>query len=308
MTFNTTLHHAFDVDLATLYGLEESIMIHHFQYWIRHAKSLGKNQHEGRTWWYQSIREISAHFDYWSIKQVEKILNKLVDKKIIIKGNFNKNPFERKCWYAFENEKMFAISPFGEMQIRKRGNDISLNGEMLLDKDKNNKRDNETTTIPPPTHEPPMYDENGGGGFSYRKKKEEELIFLPMKEIMKHFPDASIDLLEKAIKEARHTNKPISDPIKYLKVIYLRLNDTAKKSKTKHIASTVSEEEIQILHENRSFLEMIKNKLSIDILEKRKVKILGDVIEIKKGYIPIYIKEFKRLIMNEIPELKEICR
>lgn len=100
-------HHSFDVNLAAKLSIEEAIMIHHFQHWITINKRLNRNFHEERTWTYQTQDEITAHFPYWDRYQVIKIINKLVEKKILTKGNFNKVKFDRTVWYAFVEEPHF---------------------------------------------------------------------------------------------------------------------------------------------------------------------------------------------------------
>lgn len=110
MTFSSSQHHSFDVNLATQLGsIELAILVHHFQFWINHNKKSGKNKIEGRTWTYQTREDIAAHFPYWNSDKVKRLLDKLVKLKVIKKGNFNKLVMDRTCWYSFENEKMFTM-------------------------------------------------------------------------------------------------------------------------------------------------------------------------------------------------------
>lgn len=116
-------HHSFDADLAVkLKSVELAVLVHHFQYWIRHNAEMGKNLHEGRTWTFQTLKDIAAHFPYWSYKQVERLVNKLVELEILIKGNFNTSTYDRTVWYAFKNESRFCISRNREMEIPESGN------------------------------------------------------------------------------------------------------------------------------------------------------------------------------------------
>lgn len=144
-----TIHHTFDVDLATKIGnVNVSILIHHFQFWIKHNKALGRNEHLGRTWVYQTVKEICAFFPYWSPRQVENIIQKAVNFKILIKGNFNRSKFDRTVWYAFENEEMFTISPNGEMQKTKRLNANNQMVEPIPDSKEDSKEDKNTYAPP----------------------------------------------------------------------------------------------------------------------------------------------------------------
>lgn len=102
------LSHSFSVELAEKYGIECAILISHFQFWIEQNQAMGRNYHDGRTWMYQTQKEIAAIYPYWSEDTVQRTIKKLEEHKIIIKGNYNKSSFDRTVWYAFENEEMFT--------------------------------------------------------------------------------------------------------------------------------------------------------------------------------------------------------
>lgn len=140
MVCKSSPHHSFDIQLAAEYGIEEAIIIHHFQHWIRVNKKLKRNFINGRTWSYQKIEEIAAHFPYLTEDRVREILEKLCTGKsrrskekefepILIKENFNDNKFERQLWYAFIDESMFFSKNDYEM-----ANAIFDNGECHLPK------------------------------------------------------------------------------------------------------------------------------------------------------------------------------
>src|ERR1700731_2932470 len=101
--------HSFSVELATKYGPECAILINHFQFWIEQNRATGKNFHDGRTWMYQTQKEISAIYPYWSEKTIFRIIQKLVEFGVIVKGNYNKSSYDRTAWYAFKNEGEFLI-------------------------------------------------------------------------------------------------------------------------------------------------------------------------------------------------------
>ena len=118
-------NHSFDIHIATEYkSIEIATLVWHFQYWIMKNKRLGRNFIEGRTWTYQTNLEIAAAFPYWSIYQVERLIKKAIELKILRKHNYNKSQFDRTVWYAFENEEKFGISRFREMESAESGNGI----------------------------------------------------------------------------------------------------------------------------------------------------------------------------------------
>ena len=101
-------HHSFDIRLASMYGVEEAIIIHHFQHWIRVNRKLHRNFYENCTWTYQTYNEICAHFPYFSYHKVRYAIKNLIKKRILKKGNFNKRKGDQTVWFAFCDEQEFV--------------------------------------------------------------------------------------------------------------------------------------------------------------------------------------------------------
>jgi hypothetical protein len=142
----TSTHHSFDTSLAREYGVHEAILIHHFQHWIKinirndKRKKNDKHYKDDRHWTYQTIESISDHFEYLSIKQIRRIVDKLESLNIIIKENYNDKPYDRTIWYAFNDEKMFLqIADNKEdknaphRELPKRANGFVQTGEPIPD-------------------------------------------------------------------------------------------------------------------------------------------------------------------------------
>jgi hypothetical protein len=104
----TNQSHSFSVDLAEKYGVECAILINHFQFWIRQNQAMKRNFHDGRTWMYQSQKDIAAIYPYWSEDAVFRNIKKLIACGVLIKGNYNKTKFDQTAWYAFANENIFT--------------------------------------------------------------------------------------------------------------------------------------------------------------------------------------------------------
>jgi hypothetical protein len=131
-----SLHHSFDIELAGQYGIEEAIIIHHFQHWISHNKRLNRACHNSRTWSYQTLDEIAANFPYMNKSKVFDIIQKLClgksrksrkfefeFKPILMKGNFNKKKYDQTVWYAFIDEEKFIGLGNSKEVIGKSQND-----------------------------------------------------------------------------------------------------------------------------------------------------------------------------------------
>ena len=100
----------FECDHAVKYGDREAVMIQHFKYWIEKNKTKRINEHDGRTWTYNSIEAFTKVFTFWSVMQVRRIIDSLVKQAVILKGNYNKAGYDRTTWYAFQDEADFLFT------------------------------------------------------------------------------------------------------------------------------------------------------------------------------------------------------
>lgn len=102
-------HHSFDIQLASQYGIEEAIVIHHFQHWIRINQIAKRNIIDGRCWSYQTRKFILEHYPYWSFGQIRRICESLVERGVLVVEKFNDSKFIHTLWYAFADEKLFGV-------------------------------------------------------------------------------------------------------------------------------------------------------------------------------------------------------
>ena len=96
--------YSFNVEVAEAYGIEESIMIKSFQYWIGKNATAQKNSHDGFTWTYNSAGALTDRFPFWSERQIRRILKSLIDREVLQSGNYNKKQYDRTAWYSFKDE------------------------------------------------------------------------------------------------------------------------------------------------------------------------------------------------------------
>ena len=139
---------SFNIEFAKRYGVDEAIMVKSFQFWIRLNKANKVNYHDKRYWTYNTNKSLSEYYSFWTEKQVRRIIESLVDKEILIKGNYNKIAYDRTIWYAFMNEDLYlsdnfhleenanyekvnTILPNGQMENTKKSNGISRKGEPI---------------------------------------------------------------------------------------------------------------------------------------------------------------------------------
>jgi hypothetical protein len=101
----------FHTEYAIKYGLDAAVLIQNFQFWINLNAKSGKNFHEGKTWSFICQKELQAKFPFWSERQIQIIISKLVKAKILLVKKLHKNRFDRTNWYAFADEGEFSITP-----------------------------------------------------------------------------------------------------------------------------------------------------------------------------------------------------
>lgn len=97
--------HAFEVETATKFGVIEAILISNFQYWLLKNKANNHNLFDGSYWTYNSIPAFQKLFPYLTEKQIRYHLEKLIQKDVLITGNYNNIKFDKTLWYAFKDEK-----------------------------------------------------------------------------------------------------------------------------------------------------------------------------------------------------------
>ena len=114
------IQHNFYVEDASKYGVDEAIFLFNIKYWCFHNKANDKHFHDGRTWTYNSKKAYAKLFPYWSEKQIRRIINNLVKQGVILKGNYNKSPYDKTNWYALVEEE--TIGPIEQPDRPKRSN------------------------------------------------------------------------------------------------------------------------------------------------------------------------------------------
>lgn len=103
------MEHHFDIDIAKEYGVYEAILINNFMFWIAKNKANNKHFYENRYWTYNSVKALAELFPYFSAGQVRRVVDNLVAKGLLIKGNFNQNPYDKTLWYSIDEIKISRL-------------------------------------------------------------------------------------------------------------------------------------------------------------------------------------------------------
>ena len=103
--------HYFDTDIAQEYGIEEAVVIQNFAFWISKNAANGTHFYDGRVWTYNSTEALLELIpEFKTIDKIKRVIKSLIEQDIILKGNYNKTPMDRTCWYAFTDKGLELIS------------------------------------------------------------------------------------------------------------------------------------------------------------------------------------------------------
>lgn len=140
------MEYSFNVKHAEKYGVNQAIMLKHIIYWIEKNIANNKHYHDGWTWTYNSIKAFGILFPFWTERQINLCLNKLINVGILKTGNYNKNGYDRTLWYAFLIEDDFIDSSIlqkRKMEFTEKKNPNTKNVKPIPDNKPNNKPDKE---------------------------------------------------------------------------------------------------------------------------------------------------------------------
>lgn len=109
------MNYNFDIAIAQELGVNAAIVINNLQFWIKKNEANGKHFHDGRYWTFNSIKAWKELFPFWTERQIRKTLDDLIEKEIVIKGNYNELKYDRTLWYAFTN---YGVSILHSCQMK----------------------------------------------------------------------------------------------------------------------------------------------------------------------------------------------
>jgi len=90
----------FSVTVAKDVGVEEAIMLNNIYFWVEFNRKANVNYHDGKYWTYNSARDFSEKYEFWSEGQIRRIMSNLKEKGYIETGRFNRMGYDKTKWYT----------------------------------------------------------------------------------------------------------------------------------------------------------------------------------------------------------------
>lgn len=129
-------------------GLTEAILLQHFYFWHQRARNLPDMHREGRVWFFRSVAEMREVFPYLSDGNVRTAIQHLIDRGLVVKGDFANTSMYKATWYSLNDSaiQLFhlsnAINPFVESQ-----NGFVETTKSISNSKKDNRKDNKINTF-----------------------------------------------------------------------------------------------------------------------------------------------------------------
>ena len=71
-------------------GADEAVFVHRVWYLTFNNEANDRNFRNGKYWTYDSVSALQKVFDFWTIKQIRRIIKNCVDLGLIETGNLRK--------------------------------------------------------------------------------------------------------------------------------------------------------------------------------------------------------------------------
>lgn len=140
--------HSFNVELATMVGLTEAILLQHFYFWHQRACNLPDMHREGRVWFFRSVKEMREVFPYLSDANVRTAIQHLIDRGFVIKGDFSSSSMYKATWYSLNDSaiQLFHLSNMGHPFVESK-NGFVESGKSIDNSNKDNRKDSRKNNI-----------------------------------------------------------------------------------------------------------------------------------------------------------------
>lgn len=118
----------FDSEIAEKYSVEEAIFVHSVHWWCWKNECNGKNFVDGRYWTYNTTKALTKLFPFWSVGQLNRIIEKCKNDGLILVRTDNKKSMDRT--------RNFAITEIVKSIYRNRQMDLPDSENSFVENEK----------------------------------------------------------------------------------------------------------------------------------------------------------------------------
>lgn len=88
---------------AIAHGADAAFILAHFEHFIRGHMATGRNEHDGRTWNYNTAEALAEQLPFLSAHAIRRRIARLVETGVLVTGHWG-GKMDRTLWYAFADE------------------------------------------------------------------------------------------------------------------------------------------------------------------------------------------------------------
>ncbi len=111
--------YSFSVSDAQKWGSSDiATILHNIRFWLDKNKANNTHIHDGRVWTYNSAEAFSKLFPWLSSSQIKRLLKKLHDGGLLLKGNHSEDKLKKANWYSLDEPEYIV----GELPLNQGEN------------------------------------------------------------------------------------------------------------------------------------------------------------------------------------------
>ena len=88
--------------LATIIGLNESIVLQQVHYWLKIKEKSQQDYIDGHYWVYNTYEQWQEQFPFFSLRTLRRTFTSLEKMGLLLSGNYNKAGFDKTKWYSID--------------------------------------------------------------------------------------------------------------------------------------------------------------------------------------------------------------
>lgn len=92
-------------ELASEIGLNESIMLLQYEFWI----ATEGEERDGHLWVRKTVREIKAVFSFWGTSTINRMIQKLTDSGYVVAGKYDEADAKNGRWLRFDFDVLATL-------------------------------------------------------------------------------------------------------------------------------------------------------------------------------------------------------
>jgi len=125
--------HSFSVDVAGAYNVDIALMLQHICFWYEKVVSDDVNKFKNEHWVRMKLTQMNHQFPYWGISKIRHLIDKMLDEKLIKKGEFNTKKNDRTKWYTLTQKGKNLLNISGAKTPKKVSAEIGNNKSAEFD-------------------------------------------------------------------------------------------------------------------------------------------------------------------------------